>query len=195
MKRRTWGLAAVALGAAGAGAVWRARQDKSAPLSSAITEAGTADGGSSNAPLADAASLWSQTFERLDGTAWPLASLKGQAVILNFWATWCPPCLREMPMLDRFHQSQAKAGGGVGWRLIGLAVDRREAVAAYLAKNPVSYDLAVASLDVIGWSRALGNGMGGLPFTVAFGPQGEVLHRKLGEISEAELRNWPAPKR
>jgi len=193
MNRRALTLAAVALGAGATGLLWRSRQDAS-PALGAGEQAGHSSAPAATVGTAPEASLWSQSVERVDGTTWSLSTLRGQPVIVNFWATWCPPCVREMPMLDRFIQGQRPTAGQARWRMLGLAVDRREAVTRFLEQNPVSYDIAVASLEAIAWSRTLGNASGGLPFTVAFNLQGHPIYQKVGEISETELRSWTAPR-
>jgi thiol-disulfide isomerase/thioredoxin len=185
VKRRVWGTAAVALAAGAAGVLWSQRKLHH-PDS---TEAG-------QVPPTDspAEALWTQTVERVDGTSWPLQSLRGQRVVVNLWATWCPPCIREMPMLDRVYRAQPRQDARASWRLLGLAIDRRDAVARYLKDNPVSYDVAIAGMETISWSRSLGNSSGGLPFTIDFGVDGQIRHQKVGEITEAELIGWGLSK-
>lgn len=193
MNRRALTLAAVALGAGATGVLWRSRQDL-APAPAAGGPTGHSSTPAAGASNVSEGSLWSQSVERLDGTTWSLDALRGQPIIVNFWATWCPPCIREMPLLDRFIQGQRPPAGQARWRLLGLAIDRRDAVARFLEQNPVSYDIALASVDAIAWSRSLGNASGGLPFTVAFDLQGRPLYQKVGEISEPELMRWVVPR-
>lgn len=167
-RRRRWALGAgVAVAAASAGtglALWRqaARSSKA------------------EAPL------WQMTFDQPSGQPLTLAGLRGHWLVLNFWATWCPPCVREMPALDRFHREFASRG----WRVVGLAVDQREPVREFLARTPVSFDIGLAGSGGIGLSRQLGNDSGGLPFTVLFGRDGTLQRRHLGETSYALLAQW-----
>jgi thiol-disulfide isomerase/thioredoxin len=179
MKRRDWlAVGSVAAGCA-AGMGWRLAQERQS-----VSQP------SSAAP--PAADLWSMQFEQLNGP-WAgqplaLASLRGQPLLLNFWGTWCPPCVREMPELDRF----ARAHAAQGWRVLGLAVDNTAAVQRFLATTPVSYAVALAGFDGAGLSRELGNTAGGLPFTVAFDRQGRQVQQKAGETTAAELAAWAA---
>lgn len=174
MKRRQVAWAGVALGAAAAGWAWhRSQRQELAP------------------PAAPGVEIWSQELQRPDGSPLRLSTLRGQPLIVNFWATWCPPCVREMPMIERFYQSRAKATGRQAWRILGLAVDRQQAVVDYLRQNPVTYDIAVAGFDAMQWGRDWGNDKNGLPFTVAFAADGRILRRKLGELGEGELDTWP----
>jgi thiol-disulfide isomerase/thioredoxin len=178
MKRRqlllTGGVAAAAVAG---GAAWRWRAERA-------SQPGDGPEG------ADLPAFWQHSVEGMDGQPLPLRSLLGQPLLVNFWATWCPPCIREMPIIDRFHREFGAARGNQAWRVLGLAIDRREPVADFLARQPVGYLIAMAGLEGTEWSRALGNERGGLPFSVAFDARGRIRHRKLGEISEAELRAW-----
>lgn len=179
MNRRNWAIGAVASAAAAAGVLWRLREDR---LGSGAAPIGAGD------PAL--AAFWAHSAERVDGSQLALASLRGRRLIVNFWATWCPPCIREMPLLDRFHREFGASSDPKGWTVLGLAIDRREAVVEFLAKHPVGYPIALAGLEGSQWSRALGNDKGGLPFTVAIDARGWIAARKLGELSQAELRAW-----
>ena len=118
---------------------------------------------------ADAASdeLWSLDFETPGRQRLAMASLRGKPLVLNFWATWCPPCVREMPALDRFHREHSAKG----WQVLGLAADNADAVRKFLADTPVGFPIALAGFAGIELSRRLGNPSGGLPFTVVYRPQ------------------------
>jgi thiol-disulfide isomerase/thioredoxin len=138
-----------------------------------------------DAPLATR--TWSQDrFDKPDGGKLALADFSGKPLLLNFWATWCPPCVKEMPVLDRFAQEQRSAG----WQVVGLAIDKIDPVREFLAKHPVRYPIAVAGLDALEWLRSLGNVGGGLPFSVVFDSSGALAQRKLGEVSPQELAAW-----
>jgi thiol-disulfide isomerase/thioredoxin len=108
----------------------------------------------------------------------------GKVVVLNFWATWCPPCLREMPMLDELQR-----GVGPGQlQVVGIAIDSPEAVQRFLSENQVSYPILLGDADTVGLSRRLGNRTGGLPFTVVFDPLGRHVFSHTGEISADVVR-------
>jgi thiol-disulfide isomerase/thioredoxin len=124
-----------------------------------------------------------------DGGEVVLAAFRGQPLLVNFWATWCPPCVAELPLLSRFYAER----GTRGWQCLGLAVeDQREPVARFLARTPVAYPVALAGLAGAQISRNLGNTEGMLPFTVLFDANGYIKHRKIGQIQLPELRMWLA---
>jgi thiol-disulfide isomerase/thioredoxin len=130
--------------------------------------------------------LWQASFARPDGPELAMASLRGTPLVLNFWGTWCAPCVREMPELDRFQREF----GPQGWRVVGLAVDNPTAVRQFLARTPVSYTIALAGLDGSALARRLGNEEGGLPYTVVIDRRGAVARRKRGPTSHGELAGW-----
>ena len=158
------GVAAVA-GAAGAGWAWHKRRAREE-----VAETSAPD-------------LWSQRFARPDGGELQMASLRGKPLVLNFWATWCAPCLKELPQIDRFHREYHPKG----WQVLGLAMDKPEPVREFLAKLPVSFTVALGGLDGTDVAMALGNVQGALPFTVMFDAQGNARWHKLGETSYPEL--------
>jgi thiol-disulfide isomerase/thioredoxin len=115
-----------------------------------------------------------------------MASLHGRPLVLNFWATWCPPCIKELPELDRFHREWSSKG----WRVVGLAVDGVRPVREFLQKQPLTFAVGMAGLDGSALSRQLGNEQGALPFTAVFDRRGHLAHRKLGQTDFEELSAW-----
>lgn len=121
-----------------------------------------------------------------DGQALALAQFHGRPLLVNFWATWCPPCVREFPALDRFAQSQ----GPQGWQVLALAIDQPAAVAGFLQRQPVRFPVATLGPEGLRWVRLWGNAAGGLPFTVGISSENNLLHRKFGETTLEELSRW-----
>lgn len=123
---------------------------------------------------------------RPDGQALDWAGLQGKPLLVNFWATWCPPCVKEMPELDRFQRDFKDAG----WRVVGLAIDGPTPVKEFLKKVQVGFDIGLAGFGGTELAQTLGNQAGGLPFTVLIDAQGRIRHRKMGATHFDELATW-----
>jgi thiol-disulfide isomerase/thioredoxin len=134
----------------------------------------------------DIAPLWAMRFDAPHGDRIDMASFRGRPLVINFWATWCAPCIREMPALDRFAREFASRE----WVVLGLAADSGEMVREFLLRTPVSYPIGLAGFGGIELSRRLGNDQGGLPFTVVIDRSGRVAHRHVGELQPDQLVGW-----
>ena len=134
------------------------------------------------------ASLWQTRLARPEGGELDLGSLRGSPLVLNFWATWCAPCIEEMPQLDRFHRDFASRG----WQVVGLAIDAAPAVREFLLRTPVSFAIGLAQADGVSLARQLGNQAGGLPFSVVFNRDGRPIQRQVGKTSYQQLAAWAA---
>lgn len=132
------------------------------------------------------AAFWAQSFERPEGGDLLLSSLRGKPVLLNFWATWCPPCIEEMPMIDAFFREH----GVNGWQVVGLAIDQPSAVRKFLQRTPVTYPIGLAGLQGTELVKNLGNTGGGLPFTLVLNGSGSVTARKMGKLETTDLDTW-----
>ncbi|HZX32831.1 MAG TPA: TlpA disulfide reductase family protein [Rhodocyclaceae bacterium] len=109
-----------------------------------------------------------------------LARWKGKPLLVNFWATWCPPCLVEMPAFSRLQEKHNDV------QFVGIAVDSAENVQKFSAAKPVSYPLLVGGENVMPLMAQLGNNRNGLPFTLILDGNGQVRHIRLGGLSETE---------
>lgn len=185
MKRRNFAILATAGVALAAGYGWRA-------FDALRGGSGQARPGAPVGGVAQGAedTLWALRLERPEGGELALASLRGQPLVVNFWATWCPPCVHELPELDRFHADHAARG----WRVVGIAIDSPKAVRDFLARRPLRFPIGLAGLSGTELARQLGNTAGGLPFTVALDSAGRVVQRKLGATTYAELASWAASR-
>ena len=170
--RRRWLYGAAAAVVAAGGAGWAALAWRQGQTSATEVPAG----------------LWQQSFPTPEGGVLDLQALRGQPLVLNFWATWCPPCVAELPLLSSFSRENAANG----WQVLGIAVDQAAAVRAFLTRVPVDFPVALAPQGGIALSRSLGNLAGGLPFTVVFGADGQVRHRKMGQVTPQDLQGWLA---
>jgi thiol-disulfide isomerase/thioredoxin len=126
--------------------------------------------------------FFGRTFAGLDGEDVALSTYAGRPVLANFWASWCQPCVREMPDLDAMHHDYP------GVAFLGLAIDTRVNVERFIQKVRVSYPLLLTGTQGIALMRSLGNKAGGLPFTVLFDSKGRIAHRVLGEVKPELLR-------
>jgi thiol-disulfide isomerase/thioredoxin len=114
----------------------------------------------------------------------------GRYRIINYWATWCGPCLMEMPLLDKFAQSQ----GISDVMLIGIALDDAADVKTYLKENPVKYPQFLEKVDKNDSSAQLGNERGIIPFSVLISPDGRLLKLKRGDFADMdELKAFAKP--
>ncbi len=132
------------------------------------------------------AALWALEAELPSGGIYKLAKLKGKPLVVNFWATWCPPCVEEMPLLDAFYRENASKG----WQMVGLAADNAKVANQFLSKNPVSFPTPLAGLAGIELSRTLGNLSGALPFTVVINSQGAIALRQMGKLSAEQIADF-----
>jgi peroxiredoxin len=128
--------------------------------------------------------LLGQTLPDASGAPLPLSRFAGRPLVVNFWATWCPPCIEEMPELSDLHRELAPRGLG----MLGIGIDTATKIAEFAVKNPVSYPLVVAGMGGTEIGRRFGNTSGALPFTVLIGREGGIAHRLLGRVDIARLR-------
>ncbi|GAA0719067.1 TlpA disulfide reductase family protein [Dokdonella soli] len=126
----------------------------------------------------------------LAGQTHSLAEWRGKLVLVNFWASWCAPCVEEMPMLDRAQQQLTARGVQV----IGIASDNHDATRAFLDRHPVRYPILINDPDHgPDVSMAYGNTRSVLPYSVLIGRDGHILAQRFGNFSENGLEKWLAP--
>lgn len=130
--------------------------------------------------------FWLQQWTATDGKLLPMRSFAGKPLLINFWASWCAPCVEELPMIDAFYLSRQKEG----WQVLGLAADKPAHVEEFLGKTPLHFPVAVDAVLATQWARQLGNVSGGLPFSVVLNAAGEVAQRKMGKLNRTDLEAW-----
>lgn len=113
-----------------------------------------------------------------DGELRALAEWDGKPVMINFWATWCAPCLREIPMLNQL----ARDLGPSGVQVIGIAIDFRKDVLEYLRTTPIDYTVLIGEQDGLDAARAFGIENVALPFTAFVDSQGRIAMIHMGEL-------------
>ena len=104
----------------------------------------------------------------------------GKVILLNFWATWCPPCKKEIP---EFIELQ-KAYGSQGFQIIGIAIDNKEDTAKFAERIGINYPTLLAEADGVGLAKRFGNGIGVLPYSVIINRKGEISDTIKGELSK-----------
>ena len=175
MKRRTLIVGATGLAALGATG-WFAFRESARKAPQANREAMRAQ------PEPDPAVFFRAAFTELDGQVVQMETLRGQPLVVNFWATWCPPCVKEMPELDRIAAEMPQA------KVVGVAIDSRDNVLKFLDKVPVTFPIYIAGHAGIEVTRGLGNHVMALPFTTLINDQGDLVSKVLGEVDPASLR-------
>lgn len=110
----------------------------------------------------------------------------GRPVLVNLWASWCGPCVKEMPELDGY----ARAQGANGTQVVGIALDDEAAVRAFLQRIPVSYPLLLDAPGPRDAGVRLGNPKGVLPYTVLLDADGRLVRQKIGPFQPGEIQDW-----
>jgi thiol-disulfide isomerase/thioredoxin len=140
------------------------------------------------------ATLFRQSFPRAAGpkgkhlptSTLALSTLQGKTLVLNFWATWCPPCVEEMPDLSKLDENWRRDFGEKVVTL-GIGIDSVSNIVKFYEKLPVGYELLGANTQGLELIRLLGNPSGGLPFSVIVSPKGKIIERILGRFDVKKL--------
>lgn len=114
---------------------------------------------------------------------------QGKILIINFWATWCPPCKKEIPNFIALQKQYAEKG----LQFIGIAIDDKESVDDYLSFVDINYPMLVGNDDAIALSRKLGNLSDSVPFTVFVNRQGRIINIHQGELSTEQILDIITP--
>ncbi len=135
------------------------------------------------ASKATAASLFSASMMDSNGIKQSLGQYRGKIIVLNFWATWCPPCREEMPELSQLHQQYQNSNVMV----LGIAEDELAPVREFLQASPVSYPVFIAENEHMELGASLGNHKAVLPYTVIIDANGNVVQSFFGKINKPLL--------
>lgn len=143
------------------------------------------DGMSQNAIANSAATKIGQirpefAMNDLDGKLRNIKEWDGKVILVNFWATWCPPCLKEIPYFIELQ----KEYGEQGFQIIGIAVDDEDAVRAFADDMGINYPIMVSELEAIELSKRYGNRFGALPYSVVINRKSEITDTIMGDIDK-----------
>lgn len=127
--------------------------------------------------------LFAANLPNENGISQALSQYKGKIIVLNFWATWCPPCREEMPELSQLHQEYINKNVVV----LGIAIDEVGLVKEFTQATPVNYPLFAAEEEGMTLGNALGNDKGVLPYTIIIDTHGNVVKTYFGRISKSLL--------
>ena len=130
-----------------------------------------------------AEALFQASLVDLDGKPQSMAQWRGKVLVVNFWATWCPPCRAEMPEFVKLQEKYRENG----LIFVGIALDEKDKVQVFADEIGVNYPVLLGTLEAVGLSRKLGNRLGGLPFTVIIDRSGRIVTTEMGELSQARL--------
>lgn len=128
-------------------------------------------------------------FNTLDGKEVALKTWQNKVIVLNFWATWCPPCREEMPELSKM-QDQYKNKNLV---VIGLSTDDLETTKTFIQSNPVSYPVLAGDMQAMNFAESLGNNQGVLPYTVVIDEKGQIVKTFFGRVNQNLLEKTVMP--
>ena len=139
-------------------------------------------------PVLDPAlqAFWAERFKQPGGGELSVTSFRGKPLLVNFWATWCPPCVEELPMIEAFWREQ----GPKNLQVLALAIDQPSAVRRFLERQPLTFPVGLAGLTGSQLARNLGNAQGGLPFSVFFRADQSIYKQKIGQLTPDDLQNW-----
>jgi thiol-disulfide isomerase/thioredoxin len=125
----------------------------------------------------------------LSGRQHNITEWQGKVLVINFWATWCSPCRKEIPDFIALQQQYADKG----LQFVGIALEDKAPVADYMAANPISYPVLLGGDDGIALAQQLGNTVGAIPFTVIVDRQGKIVDQHPGEFDKEQLTKIIAP--
>jgi len=136
-------------------------------------------------------SIYDRSLTDADGRPQSLARWKGKRLVLNFWATWCAPCVAEMPDLEKA-QNEFAARDVV---IVGVGTEAPARVRAFRDHLGLKLPLLAGGYDALVLARDLGDAQGVLPYTVLVSPDGEILQTQTGPLRPGQLRDWLAARR
>jgi peroxiredoxin len=129
-------------------------------------------------PAQTSSVFFRQSLQNAQGETVPMSKWKGDVLVVNFWATWCPPCVEEMPELEAMQHELASSNV----QILGIGIDSESNIRSFAEKLDISYPLYIAGLEGTRLASELGNRSGGLPFTLLIDRNGEINKSYLGRL-------------
>ena len=129
--------------------------------------------------------LMNTSLPDTSGQTHTISEWRDKVLLVNFWATWCPPCVEEMPELVELQNSLASKN----LQIVGIGVDSPSNIQQFTKKYLISYPILVARMQGTDISRELGNQAGGLPFTVLIDASGKIRHTYLGRLNIDKVKS------
>ena len=171
---KPWFTLAAAAIAAGLGLwAWQANQVEHGPPPEPETPS----------PVAQLEQLPELSYPDLEGNTRSTTEWQDKVLVLNFWATWCPPCREETPLFVTLQEEYAAKGV----QFVGLAIDDKAAVTDFVDSYGVEYPMLLGDINAMAVSKQLGNRFQGLPFTVIMAPGGQIVIRHAGGIKREQI--------
>ena len=128
--------------------------------------------------------FFANSWQSPDGKPVDTQKWQGKVLVVNFWASWCPPCVEEMPTLDKLQQEFLQQNV----LFVGIGIDSSSNIKHFSEKHKITFPLLIAGMQGTELSRELGNQAGGLPFTVLLDGSGQIRHTYLGKLNMEKLR-------
>jgi thiol-disulfide isomerase/thioredoxin len=169
-----YGLIALLFGATGA---YFGSKQMPAPVTTTVAPTG-------GAPHTPVSKLFASSMDDTANKKQAMSQWQGKALLINFWAPWCGPCVEEMPELDAL----AKESAAKQINIIGIGIDTPTNLITFAAKHKISYPLYMSGMAGTDLAREFGNTAGGLPFTVLIGADGQIKKTYLGRLKFDELK-------
>ncbi|HYA75937.1 MAG TPA: TlpA disulfide reductase family protein, partial [Burkholderiaceae bacterium] len=139
-----------------------------------------------NAEASAAERLYARSFDDAEGHLQALSQWRGQYLVVNFWATWCAPCVAEMPELDRLQRQFA----GRNVAIVGIGIEGEQQVREFRDRLGLRLTLLAGGYDALSLARDFGDVQGVLPYTVLLSTKGEVLHSRAGALQSGQMQAW-----
>ena len=152
-------------------------------LSGVLTSQWIYKTGLANDPAVKA--FMANSWQSPDGKPIDTEKWQGKVLVVNFWASWCPPCVEEMPTLDKLQQEFLQQNV----LFVGIGIDSPSNIREFLSNTPVSYPIVIGGMEGSNLSKQLGNSQGALPYTIIINAKGKATYSKLGKISEDDIRS------